>query len=72
MKVKIIPEVNSSKTRKAVISELVRLHKNTDLANRLPVYDGGRNLYTAGLLPFTYKDFDVILSEDDYVTGGIR
>ncbi|AES65969.2 eukaryotic translation initiation factor 2c [Medicago truncatula] len=70
--VKIIPEVCSSKTRKAVISELVRVHKNTDLANRLPVYDGGRNLYTAGLLPFTYKEFSVILSEEDYVTGGTR
>ncbi|KAK2367885.1 protein argonaute [Trifolium repens] len=70
--VKITPEVSSSKTRKAVISELVRLHRNTDLAKRLPAYDGGRNLYTAGLLPFTYKEFSVILSEDDYVTGGIR
>jgi eukaryotic translation initiation factor 2C len=72
LKVKIIPEVSSSKTRKAVISELVRLHRNTDLAKRLPAYDGGRNLYTAGLLPFTYKEFSVILSDDDYVTGGIR
>lgn len=68
----MIPEVCSSKTRKAVISELVRVHKNTDLANRLPVYDGGRNLYTAGLLPFTYKEFSVVLSEEDYVTGGTR
>ncbi|GAU41166.1 hypothetical protein TSUD_282390 [Trifolium subterraneum] len=70
--VKIIPEVSSNKTRKAVISELVRLHRNTDLAKRLPAYDGGRNLYTAGLLPFTYKEFSVTLSDDDYVTGSIR
>ncbi|CAL5184828.1 unnamed protein product [Lathyrus oleraceus] len=66
--VKITPEVSSSRTRRAVISELVRLHKNTDLANRLPVYDGGINLYTAGLLPFVYKEFNVTLIEDDYVT----
>ncbi|XP_004488421.1 protein argonaute PNH1-like isoform X2 [Cicer arietinum] len=70
--VKIIPEVNSSKTRKAIISELVRIHRNTELGMRLPVFDGGINIYTAGLLPFTYKEFSVILSEDDYVTGGTR
>lgn len=68
VKVKITPEVNSSKTRRAVIYELVRLHKNTDLADRLPVYDGGINLYTAGLLPFVFKEFTVTLLEDDYVT----
>lgn len=72
VKVKIIPEVNSSKTRKAIISELVRIHRNTELGMRLPVFDGGINIYTAGLLPFTYKEFSVILSEDDYVTGGTR
>ncbi|MCI47945.1 protein argonaute PNH1-like, partial [Trifolium medium] len=33
---------------------------------RLPVYDGGRNLYTAGSLPFTHKEFNiVVLNEDD-------
>ncbi|KAJ1381290.1 Protein argonaute PNH1 [Sesbania bispinosa] len=36
---------------------------------RLPVYDGGRNLYTVGLLPFTYKDFNVMLNEEDDVSG---
>lgn len=72
VKVKITPEVTSRKTNKAIIAELVRLHRNTDLASRLPVYDGGRNLYTAGLLPFTYKEFNVTLSEDDFATGGTR
>ncbi|KAH1254297.1 Protein argonaute PNH1 [Glycine max] len=68
----ITPEVTSRKTSKAIIAELVRLHRNTDLATRLPVYDGGRNLYTAGLLPFTYKVFNVTLSVDDDATGGTR
>ncbi|XP_027356040.1 protein argonaute PNH1-like isoform X1 [Abrus precatorius] len=70
--VKITPEVSSRKTNKAIIAELVRLHKNNELATRLPVYDGGRNLYTAGLLPFTYKEFNVMLSEGDDVTGSSR
>ncbi|KAH1246694.1 Protein argonaute PNH1 [Glycine max] len=68
----ITPEVTSRKTSKAIIAELVRLHRNTELATRLPVYDGGRNLYTAGLLPFTYKEFNVTLSENDDVTCGTR
>ncbi|KAK7388752.1 hypothetical protein VNO78_23579 [Psophocarpus tetragonolobus] len=70
--VKITPEVTSRKTSKAIIAELVRLHRNTDLGLRLPVYDGRRNLYTAGLLPFEYKEFTIILSEDDEGTGCTR
>lgn len=72
VKVKITPEVTSRKTSKAIIAELVRLHRNTDLGMRLPVYDGGRNLYTAGLLPFAYKEFSIILSEDDEGNGSTR
>lgn len=72
VKVTITPEVTSRKTSKAIISELVRLHRNTDLGMRLPVYDGGRNLYTAGLLPFAYKEFSITLSRDDEGTGGTR
>ncbi|KAK4257346.1 hypothetical protein QN277_006944 [Acacia crassicarpa] len=67
--VKITPEVTSRKISKAIIAELVRLHRNTDLGMRLPVYDGGRNLYTAGLLPFTHKEFTITLTEEDEGTG---
>ncbi|KHN15131.1 Protein argonaute PNH1 [Glycine soja] len=70
--VKITPEVTSRKTSKAIIAELVRLHRNTDLAMKLPVYDGGRNLYTAGLLSFAYKEFTILLREDDEGTGSTR
>lgn len=63
-KVDITPEVNSSKLNKAVMAQLVKLHRETDLGARLPVYDGKRNLYTAGLLPFTSKEFRVILVDD--------
>ncbi|KAI4335791.1 hypothetical protein L6164_014401 [Bauhinia variegata] len=67
--VKITPEVTSRNTSKAIIAELVRLHRKTDLGARLPVYDGGRNLYTAGLLPFTYKEFTIPLNKDDEGSG---
>ncbi|RYR75817.1 hypothetical protein Ahy_A01g000394 isoform C [Arachis hypogaea] len=70
--VKIIPEVRCRKTSKAIIAELVRVHKNTDLGMRLPVYDGGRNLYTAAMLPFTYKEFTILLTEDDESIGTTR
>ncbi|XP_045829694.1 protein argonaute PNH1-like [Trifolium pratense] len=64
--VTITPEVFFRKKRKAIIVELVRLHRNTELGRKLPVYDGGRNLYTAGSLPFTHKEFNiVVVNEDD-------
>ncbi|WJX90207.1 Protein argonaute PNH1 [Trifolium repens] len=60
----ITPEVIYKKSRKAIIAKLVRLHQNTELGKRLPVYDGGKNLYTAGSLPFTHKEFNMVLNED--------
>ncbi|WJX78255.1 hypothetical protein P8452_61499 [Trifolium repens] len=53
------------KKKEAFIVELVRLHQNTELGRRFPVYDGGKNLYTAGSLPFTHKEFNIVLNEDD-------
>jgi len=64
LQVDITPEVNSCKLNKAVMAQLVKLHRETDLGARLPVYDGKRNLYTAGLLPFTSKEFRVMLVDD--------
>lgn len=71
-KVKITPEVTCRKRSKAIIAELVRLHRNTDLGKRIPVYDGRKNLYTAGSLPFTYKEFSILLSKEDEGSGTIR
>lgn len=62
--VKIIPEVNSTKLNKSIMTELVKIHKNTDLGMKLPVYDGRRALYTAGTLPFISKKFTVTISDD--------
>ncbi|KAJ7956624.1 Protein argonaute like [Quillaja saponaria] len=70
--VEITPEFTSRKLNKAIIAQLVRLHKNTDLGMRLPVYDGGRNIYTAGLLPFTLKEFTIILSQENEGAGVTR
>ncbi|XP_019439647.1 PREDICTED: protein argonaute PNH1-like isoform X2 [Lupinus angustifolius] len=68
----ITPEVTCRKRSKAIISELVKLHRNTELGKRLPVYDGRRNLYTAGLLPFRYKEFSILLSVEDEGSGSTR
>lgn len=46
------------------MSELVKVHRNTDLGMKLPVYDGRRGLYTAGKLPFTSKQFSVTIVDD--------
>lgn len=72
MKVVITLEVNSRKTRKAIIGELVKVHRNTELEKRLPAYDDAKNLYTSGRLPFTQKVFDILLSEEDETTCSTR
>ena len=68
----INPEVTSHKLNKAIMTQLVKLHKESDLGMRLPVYDGGRNLYTAGLLPFTTKNFIIKLSDEEERTYNRR
>ncbi|PWA60381.1 Argonaute/Dicer protein, PAZ [Artemisia annua] len=62
--VKVIPEVNSTKLNKAIMSQLIKVHRNTDLGMKLPVYDGRRALYTAGSLPFISKQFAVTIVDD--------
>lgn len=51
------------------MAELVKLHKDSDLGKRIPVFDGRRTLYTAGLLPFNAKDFSIVLADDDEWIG---
>lgn len=67
--VMISPEINSTRLNKTIMKHLVKLHGDSDLGKMLPVYDGRRALYTAGLLPFTSKDFTVTLAEDDDYSG---
>lgn len=44
---------------------LVKAYQQSHLAGRLPVYDGSKNLYTAGPLPFESQRFEVTLSDED-------
>ncbi|TVU08056.1 hypothetical protein EJB05_41441 [Eragrostis curvula] len=67
--VKITPEVSSRTVNRAIIAELVRLYRESDLGMRLPAYDGRKNLYTAGTLPFDAREFVVRLTDDDDRTG---
>ncbi|KDP32340.1 hypothetical protein JCGZ_13265 [Jatropha curcas] len=70
--VEISPEVTSRKLSKAIMTQLVKLYRETDLGMRLPVYDGRRNLYTAKSLPFTCKNFTITLVHEDEATGNIK
>jgi eukaryotic translation initiation factor 2C len=49
---------------RAIVAELVRLYRASDLGMRLPAYDGRSNLYTAGRLPFDAQEFVVRLAVD--------
>ncbi|VAI52215.1 unnamed protein product [Triticum turgidum subsp. durum] len=70
--VSITPEVTSRVVNRAVINELVSLHRAAYLGGRLPAYDGRKSLYTAGPLPFTSKEFQITLLDDDDGSGAQR
>ncbi|XP_042461369.1 protein argonaute 1B-like [Zingiber officinale] len=70
--VSITPEVTSRGVNRAVMEQLVRLYRESYLGGRLPAYDGRKSLYTAGPLPFTLKDFQIILVDDDDGSGTER
>ncbi|XP_073046923.1 protein argonaute 10-like isoform X1 [Primulina eburnea] len=71
--VTITPEVASRTVNRAIIAELVKLHKESDLGMRLPAYDGRKSLYTAGELPFVWKEFTIkLIDEEDNVNGPKR
>nr|DAD19664.1 TPA_asm: hypothetical protein HUJ06_021127 [Nelumbo nucifera] len=71
--VTIIPEVVSKSMSRAIMAELVKLYRESDLGMRLPAYDGRKSLYTAGELPFAAKEFNIKLAdEDDGISGPKR
>ncbi|CAJ1977147.1 unnamed protein product [Sphenostylis stenocarpa] len=71
--VTITPEVSSKTVNRSIISELVRLYKESDLGMRLPAYDGRKSLYTAGQLPFAWREFKIkLVDEEDGVNGPKR
>nr|AVX29505.1 argonaute 1 [Lilium lancifolium] len=70
--VTISPEVTSRGVNRAIMAQLVKLYKETNLGNRLPVYDGRKSLYTAGELPFTSQEFRITLLDEDDGSGAER
>ncbi|XP_062168998.1 protein argonaute 10-like [Alnus glutinosa] len=71
--VTITPEVSSRTVNRAIMAELVRLYRESDLGTRLPAYDGRKSLYTAGELPFVWKEFKVkLVDEEDGINGPKR
>lgn len=70
LQVTITPEVSSRTVNRAIMNELVKLYKESDLGMRLPAYDGRKSLYTAGELPFAWKEFKVkLVDEEDGING---
>lgn len=65
----ITPEVTSKSVNRAIMGQLVKMYRDTELGRRLPVYDGRKSLYTAGLLPFTSKEFTIALAGEDEGNG---
>lgn len=72
LQVSIFPEVASRRVNRAIMAQLVKLYRETDLGMRLPAYDGRKSLYTAGLLPFTSKEFHIKIALEDDGTGMTR
>ncbi|KAK1297378.1 Protein argonaute 10 [Acorus calamus] len=72
--VTIRPEVESRSLNRAIMEELVKMYKESDLGARLPAYDGRKILYTAGVLPFTSKEFNIKLvnQEDNMNSPKVR
>lgn len=65
-----MPEVSSRNVNRAIMAELVKLYKESDLGMRLPAYDGRKSLYTAGELPFAWREFNIKLTVDDDGVNG--
>ncbi|WJX44066.1 argonaute 5 [Trifolium repens] len=63
--VSISPEITSKKVSRDIINQLVKMHRESVLENRIPAYDGRKSLFTAGPLPFTSKVFVVNLVDED-------
>ncbi|CAN0857208.1 Protein argonaute 10 [Linum grandiflorum] len=71
--VTITPEVASRSINRAIMAELVKRHRESDLGMRLPAYDGRKSLYTAGELPFALKEFTIkLIDDEDGINGPKR
>ena len=66
----ITPEVASRSVNRAIMAELVRVYRESELGMRLPAYDGRKSLYTAGELPFAWKEFTIKLVDEEDGNNG--
>lgn len=64
--------MTSKKVNRTIVSQLVRLYRESHLGNREPAYDGMKSLYTAGPLPFTTKEFVVKLEDKEQHASSLR
>ncbi|KAH0458254.1 hypothetical protein IEQ34_013569 [Dendrobium chrysotoxum] len=62
---KIHPEVKSRAIGRALMKKLTTQFGDSHLGQRMAAYDGCNIFYTAGSLPFSSKDFEIILSDRD-------
>ncbi|KAK6925448.1 Protein argonaute, Mid domain [Dillenia turbinata] len=70
--VSITPEVKSRGVNRAVMDQLVKLYRESHLGMRLPAYDGRKSLYTAGSMPFQFKEFKITLIDEEDGSGNNR
>ncbi|XXG44501.1 hypothetical protein AAC387_Pa01g4288 [Persea americana] len=70
--VSVSPEVTSRGVNRAVMDQLIDLYRGSLLGNKSPAYDGRKNLYTAGPLPFESKEFVIRLVNRDEQTNSVR
>ena len=68
----VSPEVTSRGVNRAVMDQLIDLYRGSLLGNKSPAYDGRKNLYTAGPLPFESKEFVIRLVNRDEQTNSVR
>ena len=54
------------------MKQLVTSYQESHLGRRLPAYDGRKSLYTAGPLPFDYREFNITLIDEEDAPGGVR
>ncbi|BAH91805.1 Os02g0616501 [Oryza sativa Japonica Group] len=64
-KVSIHPEPKLGVTKKAVLSEIVKLHGERVFRNKIPVFDTRKSLYTAHALPIVSETFVIKLDDDE-------
>ncbi|XVE59479.1 hypothetical protein DITRI_Ditri05aG0049200 [Diplodiscus trichospermus] len=67
--VSITPMSISKNLNRNIMEQLIKTYKESHLGHRCPAYDGQKNLYTAGALPFDSKVFVVKIIDEFHNHG---